>query len=316
VKFLNNKIFKFLLKLTVSLFFVAWLVLKIKWGEVLNHAMQIAWWQIVLYVAVLLVGMMISAYKWELLARAKDFDFPLKKYFQLYLTGTFLNNFFPSFIGGDTYRAYQLGKPARKYIAATSTVMMDRVTGLLGAMILSVFFAVLNWRVVIEHRPLLLIAGIALIVLLGVLVTGLVVKLPFWKLLAKFTPKKILEVIKDFGQYQGSIALKKALLFSVIYGLIGLALVNYVLFSALGIQLGLLNYLTVIFLVSIVSSIPVSVNNIGIKEWAYVTFFGFFGVSASAVVTIAIISRVLQMLVSFVALPMYLKSKTENSRAN
>ncbi len=309
--FSKNKIFKFLLKLTVSLFFIAWLVLKIKWGEVLNHALQIAWWQIVLYVAVLLLGMVISAYKWEMLARAKGFNFPLKKYFQLYLTGTFLNNFLPSFIGGDTYRAYQIGKPERKYIAATSTVMMDRVTGLLGAMILSVFFAVLNWRVVIEHRPLLLIAGIALVVLLGVLATGLVVKLPFWKLLAKFTPKKILEVIKDFGQYQGSVALKKALWLSVGYGLIGLALVNYVLFSALGIQLSLLNYLTVIFSVSIVSSIPVSVNNIGIKEWAYVTFFGLFGVSASAVVTIAIISRVLQMLVSFVALPMYLKSKRQ-----
>lgn len=312
MKFLNNKAVKFMLKLAVSLLFVAWLVLKVNWREVLDYASQISLVQIILYVAVLLLGMMISAYKWRVLAQFKDFDFPLKKYFQLYLTGTFLNNFFPSFIGGDTYRAYQLGKPERKYISATATVVMDRVTGLLGAMILSVVFAVINWEVVWKHQILLLIVAIVVAILLGVLSLKFIVRFPFWKKLAKHTPKKVLEVFKDFTQYQESSTLKTALLVSIVYGLVGLALVNWVLFSALGIKIGILNYLTVIFLISIVSSLPVSINNIGIKEWAYVTFFGFFGVSASAVVTIAIISRVLQMLVSFVALPMYLDSKRQD----
>lgn len=312
MNFFKNKIFKFFLKLAVSLFFVAWLVLKVNWREVLDYASQISLVQIILYVAVLLFGMMISAYKWRVLAQFKDFDFPLKKYFQLYLTGTFLNNFFPSFIGGDTYRAYQLGKPERKYISATATVVMDRVTGLLGAMILSVVFAVINWEVVWQHQILLLIVAIVVAILLGVLSLKFIVRFTFWKKLAEHTPKKVLEVIKDFAQYQESSTLKTALLVSIVYGLVGLALVNWVLFSALGIKIGILNYLTVIFLISIVSSLPVSINNIGIKEWAYVTFFGFFGVSASAVVTIAIISRVLQMLVSFVALPMYLDSKRQD----
>ncbi|NTV41279.1 MAG: flippase-like domain-containing protein [Candidatus Moranbacteria bacterium] len=311
MNFFKNKIFKFFLKLAVSLVFVAWLILKVNWREVLGYALKISWWQIVLYVAVLLLGMMISAYKWRVLAQFKDFDFPLVRYFQFYLTGTFLNNFFPSFIGGDTYRAYQLGKSERKYVSATATVVMDRVTGLLGAMILSVVFAIVNWRAVWQHQILLLIVAVAVAVLIGTLGVGVIVRFSFWKKLAEHTPKKVLEVIKDFVEYQGSAALKKSIFFSVIYGLVGLGLVNWVLFSALGIQIGIINYLTVIFLVSIVSSIPVSVNNIGIKEWAYVTFFGFFGVSASAVVTIAIISRVLQMLVSFVALPMYLKNKND-----
>jgi len=101
----------------------------------------------------------------------------------------------------------------------------------------------------------------------------------------------------------------QSILLGIIFSFIGVAMLNYVLFQALGIEIGMLNYLSVIFLIAIISSIPVSVNNIGIKEWAYVTFFGLFGLNASAVLTVAIISRTIQMVVSFAALPMYLRRK-------
>jgi hypothetical protein len=90
-----------------------------------------------------------------------------------------------------------------------------------------------------------------------------------------------------------------------------MALANFVLLKALGVQIGFLNYLSVIFLIAIVSSIPITINNIGLKEWAYVTFFGFFGVSSSLIVIAAILGRFLQMLLSFVAFPMYLKTKKD-----
>lgn len=304
-----KKIIKFLLKLAVSLVFVAWLVFKIDWKQVIVYIGQLNVFGVVLYVAILLFGMMISAFKWRILAHFKGFNFPLKNYFQFYLSGTFLNNIFPSFIGGDTYRAYQIGKAEKKYSAAAATVVMDRVTGLLAAMILSVVFAVLNWNVVASHRVLVLIIGIVVVILIGMAGMKFIVKLPMWKVIAQYLPKKVLEVAGDFAEYQGSKAFVDAMVWGIIYSLVGLGLVNYVLFRAMGISVNVLDFLTVIFLISIVSSIPVSVNNIGIKEWAYVTFFGFFGVSASAVVTVALLSRILQMLVSFTALPMYLKSK-------
>ncbi|MEI8343324.1 MAG: lysylphosphatidylglycerol synthase transmembrane domain-containing protein [Candidatus Moraniibacteriota bacterium] len=305
----KSKIAKFLVKLIISLTFITWLILKINWQDVLAHCRQLTVVSIVVYLVILLIGMVISAYKWQLLAEFKDFNYSLKKYFQLYLTGTFLNNFFPSFIGGDTYRAYQLGKKNGRYVSATASVVMDRVTGLLGAMILAVFFAAFNWKVVAAHRVLVIIIGIVILVLMGLFVGELIANLPIWKKLSRFIPKKVSEVIKDFAQYQGSKAFSTSIAIGVLYSFVGLACVNYALFWALGIKIGILNYLTVIFLISIVSSIPVSVNNLGIKEWAYVTFFGFFGVASSAVVTVALVSRILQMLVSFAALPMYLNSR-------
>jgi len=306
----QKRIAQFVLKLAASAVLVYLLILKIDWAEVLFYLKRISVWQIVLYVAVLLVGMVISSFKWQMLAKFKGLDISVQQCFQLYLTGTFINNFLPSFIGGDTYRAYQIGKKDKRFAAAAASVVMDRLTGLLGAMLLSVFFAALNWQVIFEHKVLLSIASLILLCLFGVLSLGLIMKLPFWKHLAKFIPKKVLEFLVALHEYY---AHKKiflgAMTLSVVFGLVGLAVLNFVIFWALGIQVGLLNYLSVIFLISIVSAVPISVGNIGVQEWAYVTFFGFFGVSSSAVIAVSIIIRILQMIVSFTALPLYLKNR-------
>lgn len=306
----KKKILKFLLKLVISLVFVVWLVFKIDWKEVLFYLQKISLWQIVLYISVLIAGMIISAYKWRILVQFKGFKVSLLKCFQLYLAGAFINNFMPSFIGGDTYKAYQIGKEEKKYVSAAASVVVDRITGLVGAMILSVVFAALNWRVVAEHKILLIILAIVFLILFAMGIIGASARFSFWQKLFQFMPKKILEVIKDFAEYKkDEKTLLKSLLLAIIYNFVGLALVNYILFWGLGIHVRILDYLTVIFFISIVSSLPVSVNNIGIKEWAYVTFFGFFGVNAAAVIAVALLSRIIQMIVSFAAVPFYLKNK-------
>lgn len=311
MKLLDKKIIKFFIKLLVSLVFVAWLVLKIEWNEVLLNVQRISLWQIFLYLTILLASMAISVYKWKILAEFKGFEFSFGKYFELYLTGTFINNFFPSFIGGDTYKAFRIGHGDKKYIAASATVMMDRITGLVAALALSIFFALLNWKVVVQYQTLMYVLEVAALAMIGILLLPLAAKMSFWKMCAKKMPKKISEIVNDFAQYRGSAALGKAFVLGLVFSLVGLASLNYVLFWSLGIKVGIINYLTVIFLISFISALPVSINNIGIKEWAYVTFFGFFGVSASAVVTVALVSRALQMLVSFAALPAYLKNKKQ-----
>lgn len=307
---LNNKIIKFVLKFSISLLFVAWLILKVRWHEVLGYARLLSVGEILLYLLVVVVGMLISARKWQLLLESKQLHFSLKELFSLYLTGSFINNFMPSTIGGDTYRAFNVGKVNKEYAKSAATVVMDRITGLLGLMILTSGLLFLNWSEVAKHRILLLLMAGGLIVLAALFLLEKIRHFAWGQKMIAKVPIKI----KEFAQSLHAFYVHKklfgsALGFSMLFALVGVALANYILFWALGVQVGALNYLSVIFLVSIVSALPISINNIGIKEWAYVTFFGFFGVSASAVVAVALISRFLQMLLSFAALPIYLKNK-------
>ena len=308
---LKNKTAKFAVKAAISIGFIAYVVVKVNWSDVFNDVKKVSWWQTILYVVVLLLGMLISSYKWKILADYKNFKFSLFEYFKFYLAGTFINNFMPSFIGGDTYKTYQIGRESRKFTEAASTVMVDRITGLAGAMMLAIFFSILNFKAVIQSNILIIVNILILISLFSDIIIARMKKSAFWKKLAKrIFPERILHFIREIYGYgsKGGV-IRKAILLAMVYDFIGIALVNYVLFWSLGIHINVLDYLSVIFLTSIVASIPVTVNNIGIKEWSYIAFFGAFGIASSPVVTVAILSRVLQMIVSFFALPVYLKRK-------
>lgn len=314
---MNKKIINFFLKTLISLGFLAWIIFTVDWREVFLLLKKINFVYIIIYFIFLVSGIVISAYKWKTLLGFKGIRLSLIEAFKLYLAGTFVNNFMPSFIGGDAYRAYQSGKREKKYSQSASAVVMDRLTGLVGAMILSLFFSLINYDVISQNNFLfllnLLIAGL----LISIIFFFIVKEASFWKKIAKhkskisrYVPEKILNFIAELVHYQREAKiLWRAVLWSCVFGIVGLAATNYIIFLSLGAKVNVFDYLSVIFLISFISSIPISINNIGIKEWAYVSFFGLFGVSSAIVVTVAILSRFLQMLLSFTALPIYLRNK-------
>lgn len=307
---MTKKYLKIVLKATVSLAFLFWVVYKVNWSSVLSDVAKVDFFYLVLYTLVVLLGMIICAYKWKILANFKGINLSLGDFFKLYLTGTFINNFMPSFIGGDTFKAYETGKTDGRYIEAASSVTMDRITGLLGATILALVFSLFNFSRVFSN-PILFTVNI--IILFSLSFDVFIAKIrhhSFWSRLGKFFPEKFVDFIIDLGTYNSnSKILQKTIILAIIFDFLGIALANYILFLALGVRIGILDYLSVVFLISIISSVPISVNNIGIKEWAYITFFGVFGLSSSSVITVAIVSRFVQMFISFFALPIYLKAR-------
>jgi uncharacterized protein (TIRG00374 family) len=310
---MKKKIAKFFLKLLVTVGFLAWVIFKVEWAKTLVYLERVQIWQIALYLLLILLGMLISAYKWRLLAKFKQIDQPLFEHFKLYLTGAFVNNFMPSFIGGDTYRAYQLGHKEKKYAEAASTVVIDRITGLIAATILALFFSLLNLKTVLENN-LLIFLNLAII---GSLVFDLVFmkikKIAYLqKLAVRYLPENICHFFRELESYSHDHGvLWKAIGWGGVFTFFGMAMANLVLMFALGVKINILDYLSVIFLTTIISSIPITINNIGLKEWAYVTLFGLFGINSSLVIIVAILGRFLQMALSFSALPMYLKTKKE-----
>jgi len=306
-----KKIAKFTLKLLISLGLLAWVIFKVEWAQTWVYLQRVQIWQVALYLFLVLFGMVVSSHKWQLLAKFKGINQPFFDYFKFYLTGTFVNNFMPSFLGGDTYRAYQIGRPEKKYAEAASTVVIDRVTGLIAATILALLFSLLNLEIVLKNN-LLIFMNLAII---GSLVFDLILmrvkKIAYLqKLAGRFLPEKILHFLRELEAYSHDHGvLWRAIGWGCVFTFFGMAMSNYVLMLALGVHISLLNYLSVIFLITIVSSIPITINNIGLKEWAYVTFFGLFGVNSSLIIIVAILGRFLQMALSFTALPMYLKSR-------
>lgn len=308
---MKKKILKIFFKIVISIIFVYWVVVKTDWPEFLFYLKKIEIWQIGLYLIFLVLGMVICSYRWKILAEFKGIKLSLWEYFKLYLTGTFINNFMPSFVAGDAYKAYQIAGAEKRYAEATSSVLMDRITGLLGAMILALIFSLINIKTVIDNKWLLLAnAGIVLSFFVDLIIAKLREISWLKNFVFKIMPQKITIFLQELYSYNNKTGvISRAVFISILFSLIGIALLNYILFQGLGVEIGIFDYLSVIFIISIVSALPITMNNIGLKEWAYITFFGFFGISSGAAVAASIISRFLQMLVSFLALPIYIKSK-------
>lgn len=308
---MRKKIFKGAIKALVSIFFTYLVIVKTNWPEVVYYTKKIEWWQIFLYLVVLLLGMWISSYKWKILAEYKGIRFPQKDFFKFYLTGTFINNFMPSFIAGDAYKTIATSGNEKKYSESASAVMMDRITGLIGIMILSLFFSAINYEIVLKNNILLTINALIIVSLCSDIVIAKLKKIPLLKkMVYKIVPEKALKFLKDLYSYgNNSNIIKKAVWLSLVFSIVGVAFLNYILFWGLGVNIGIIDYLSVIFLISVISSLPISINNIGLKEWAYITFFGYFGITSGAVVAISVMSRFLQMIVSCLALPIYIRSK-------
>lgn len=304
----NNKC-KTFVKVFVSSFLVFLLIINVDWQEVWGYIVGANVYLIVAYLVFYFSGLLISARKWQVLAQFKKFKNKYTFYFKSYLLGTFLNNFFPSFVGGDTYRMYSLGKPVKKISESSTTVVADRVSGLVGIMILSIIFAALNYSILIHHNIIVIIILILIILTIGIVMTVLFFNKKFIQYFIHFLPQFVQKYIQQLAQFRDSRISIKTLLYSFLFAFVGIAIANYLLFMAIGVELEFYDFMSVIFLSSIIAAVPISVGNIGVKEWAYVFLFGIFGVNPNAAVTVVILSRVLQMLISLIAIPFYLQNK-------
>lgn len=297
-------------KILVTLALVFWLIERVDWRVVMTQLSAITWPLLFLYVVFQLLGNLISAKKWQTIAHFKGLSFSLKEAFLAYLAGTFINNFLPSTIGGDAYRSIWLAKRSGARAAALSTVIFDRFIGLWTIALLALLFSPVLFPFMRESIPLAL-SYVILVVFFAVdlVITYAYCQSWFHALVARLPFHKLRRFLEEIIFYTKKHIWFTTSLWSALFIFVGLVLSNFTLFHALGSDIGILPFASVMFLVAIVASIPISINNIGIKEWAYITFFGLVGVSVETAVTVALLSRFIQMLLSFIALPHYLRKE-------
>lgn len=309
---MSKKSLKLVGKIIISLLFLFWIIFKVDWDKVLYYFRQMDIWWMFAFLIVYSIGVLISTYKWQFLASFKNIHVSFFEVFKIYLTGYFINNFFPSIIGGDTYRSYKLGKISEgKYIESTSTVLADRITGLFGVMILIFIFSLFNFDLLLKNNFLLVVDLIIIISFIAYFSLWFFIKTPIWIFIEKRMPQKLSHFILEMSSFNNPRILGKSLFWGTIFNFFGVGLATWMLFLDLHIPISFANFMVAISAVSIISSIPISIGNIGIKEWAFITFFGIYGVNGEAAISIAIFARFLQMVVSFFAIPFYLKDKNE-----
>ncbi len=209
----------------------------------------------------------VSTWRWKLLLPG---HFRYGRLFSLYMIGSFFNSFLPGVIGGDAIKAYYLNKDAKKISLTLASVFMDRYFGYASLMLIGIsafpfayrYFGATAYRWVM---PGIFVAFVAA----SVLFFGL-------KLGKKIS--SVGEIYEYFGRLKSRRdVIAKAVMVSFVVQLLNFLMV-VILALAMGEDIPVILLCVFLPIIITVTTIPISVSGLGVREGSFVLLLGLIGV--------------------------------------
>jgi len=226
---------------------------------------------------------LLQTQRWFLLLRVQGVGMSWLRTLKIYMVGMFFNLFLLGSTGGDVVKIYYAMQEAKtRKEAALLSVLVDRIMGLLGLVVLTAVVVSLRWRELMAHQLtqalLLVLAGVMggmlAVIAIGFFVDrlGLSQRVPAWMPLHK----RIVEFAKAFSIYarDGQI-LGATLGISVVCHICNFC-AFYFAARALGEfpgWVGLLDVSSVMPIIMTITSLPVSLSGVGVREGLFENLF-------------------------------------------
>lgn len=289
-----KRIVSFTLRL---LFSATLLIVVLRWsdfGEVGKILDGVCWWWLIPAFLVHILGVAAEVLRWLMLLQSRDVKVAKWETVRLLLGARFLNLFLPGSMGGDVYRIYGTHKQAASMLQATGIVLLERLLGLLAAVVVGLLL--LPFSSMYHRHPVsfvLLTAGFSGIVLLMVLlsnrhlagwVASVLVRCRLGRLAQ--LPGRVSAAVHSFGHAR--ILLLKLLALSG--GMkVAVAVQIYFLAVSLGVHFSMADLLVFLPLHIIATSLPISINSLGVREATLVAFFAHAGYDPAQAIGVALL---------------------------
>jgi uncharacterized protein (TIRG00374 family) len=221
-------------------------------------------------------GIWITAFRWQTLLKTQGVRLSILSLSSSTLVGQFFNNFLPTSIGGDVYRAYDVTKKSDFPMSSSiSVLVVERLSGIIASAVFAAaalflgFTAIGGISIVI---PILIFLAISILIFFLILNPNI---LGLHKLAKKIRfLQKILDKLDNVYNTFLSFKNYKWTLVRVIFYSLTLqfaVIINYWFASrSLGIPLNLSVFIFIVPVVSIISMLPISLGGIGVREGSLV----------------------------------------------
>jgi uncharacterized protein (TIRG00374 family) len=262
---------------------------------------------------------LISAYRWQLLLRAKEVHVGLCQLFSFYMIGMFVNNFLPGSIGGDLVKSYHLFRRTREPEIAAVSVFLERFTGLIGLTLISLIALAIGYREL--NSPFVwgavLSAAAALVGVMVVLwqLPNMVRRVP---LLSRLFPRSITQLAMGIYAALASYRHHKS---TILAAVIISALLQFLFAvyyacasAAMGFRIELMYFVLFLPAVTLISLIPLSIGGLGLRDAAMVVLFGAAGISQADILSVSLTVHVINTMLSFWGGILLIKNRVPPSR--
>jgi len=254
-----KKRLSFVLRVLISFGLLVYLLKRTDLGALKSAFLAYSplWWLLgfLVYVAFQAV----SIRRWQYICQALGFAKGYLYFARLYLINMYFNTLIPGLMGGDVIRSYYLVKDGLGLKASSFSVFLDRVAGLFG-LCLILLFSLPLWGNFLPHKVYVFI----LISASGVILGGLGLSL-----VASFRQERLLSPLKwptSLGVF--SYGLIVQLLYVLQFA---------VMAKGLDLSLNFKDLLVIVPVTGFLTSLPISLGGLGIREVTLVYFLGLKG---------------------------------------
>ncbi|MDR2337922.1 MAG: flippase-like domain-containing protein [Deltaproteobacteria bacterium] len=287
---------KSLIKLLVSLGLVVLICWQIDFQEFTNNLQLISLKIIFVTSLLYILGQVISSIKWQIFLKKTTIQKKLWTLIHVYFLGMFINTFGLGTVGGDLARALLLKPDPEQRLAAFSSVIADRIHGLV---VLLIFGAI---AVLIIQPEIFNISTTILNFLASI---GIFCAIFGW-----FYLSQILVFCSKFSQKLKGIVvgltltfrlthldLLKATVLSVSMHTLHI-FIYYLLAKSLGVEVNFSYFCVVVPIVNVASSLPISINGIGIRESLLILLLAEVQVAAATAALLGVLFTVIVTIIS------------------
>jgi uncharacterized protein (TIRG00374 family) len=248
------------------------------------------------------LGLLISAYRWQILIHAQEDDVPLGFLAKSYLVGNFFNLFLPTRFGGDVVRIWDGSRYSRSVLKSSAIVLVERFTGII--VLLSFAFAVSIVRLDMAKKlPVIWVS--LLIGFFGLLAIFLFLTPPALFLLRKIPERGVLAKLKakvtELREFILVYKKKRVLFFKALFWAlllqINVILHYYLAGRAFHMEIPLLDYFIFIPIILLILTIPVTIGGLGLREMLYIQIFSTYGVADYTAFSFSLIADIVFTLI-------------------
>ena len=245
---------------------------------------------VVLAFAVVLLGLMVNAYRWQLFLRPVGLAQQVSELLRLTFVGTFFNAFLPTGFGGDAYKSLRLRGEAGSMAPPLATVFLDRLAGLVGLSLLALVGSVLQLTMG-DHGRVTVAASLLSLGVLGA-----------WGLALWFSARwadrdeaasRVNSRIRAFARAFATAGREpRAMLWgTVVGGLSALLLVTVfaLLAAAVGVSVPTAAFPGIVLITSLMTILPLTINGFGFREAMTVWCLAAYGVGHDEALAFALL---------------------------
>ncbi|MBN1154215.1 flippase-like domain-containing protein [candidate division KSB1 bacterium] len=274
------------------------LLYSIGFNKILNQLihMDLTWF--IIGLAIFTLSNFLGSWQWYLILGSSNLKISFDRVLAFYYSGLFFNNFLIGYIGGDAIRIYDVNKNTKKMAESISSVILDRFIGFATLTSMALFGSLIwiNNSVSIKLLPIILVILTGWLVLIFLLFDRRIIN-RYKHTIKKIIPHtitsrlaKIYIALHSFRDHKTTIL--KIILISIATQLLRI-LVHYTAARAIGVEIHFIYFLIFVPIIALLSSLPVSIGGIGVRETSGVALFSQVWSAESDIVAFEFIAYIL-----------------------